>query len=144
MRSLLLLALAACASTTPAPTPTPMASATLHTAPSDARSRVVALLTREGIPIAANDGVVITTAPVDRLDLSGGTGASRVTGSVEYFIRATVTGDSVSTVTLTPWSRALVPNRPPREQPVPATCSGTTKCAAMHERVRSLIAALTL
>lgn len=128
---------AACASPATIP-PTPAPVAVVRAAPTDAAQRVVSLFQRAAIPVVSNDGTVITTGPVDVLELSGGTGLGRVTGRVEYFIRATVSGDSTSTVTLTPWSRAIVPDKPATEQVVPAQCPGTPKCAAMHQRVAAL------
>lgn len=119
------------------PAPSTAHAVSLHMPPATAAKRVAALFARNGIPLVSNDGTVITTGPVDVLELSGGTGAGRVTGRVEYFVRVTVTGDSVATVTLTPWSRAVTPGKS-TEQVVPPTCSGTTKCRRLHSRLAAL------
>ena len=97
-------------------------------APTPATQRVVELFQRKGIPIATNDGKVITTAPVARLDAATGE-------YVEYFMRATINGDSA---TLTPWSRTVTPGHSPREQVVPPTCPETRRCADLHARAKTL------
>lgn len=121
-----------------APRYAPGETVILRVPPSEAVRRVVAVYTADGIPVERTEGSIITTAPVHSIALASGSAR----GSVIYFYRATVTGDSTSTVSLALWGRFITragagPESPARETPISVTCETTPACAAQLARMRA-------
>lgn len=139
--------LAACAGSpepaVPSPaTYAPVETVTVRASAGEAARRLVAVYAADGITVAGNTGGTITTAPVQSVALSSGYGATGATGTADYFYRATVTGDSVSLVTLAMWGRLVTrsgsdPESPAREVPISARCVGDAKCAPFLARMRA-------
>lgn len=130
-----------------APQYAPIETVTVRAAPGEVTRRLVALYAADGITVASNTGGTVTTAPVQTVALSAGAGATRATGSVAYFYRATIAGDSVSLVTLALWGRFVTrsgadPESPPSENPVTAQCAEAAQCAPFLARMRGHAAKL--
>ena len=149
----LCLVLAACASggassaPEPAPAYAPVETVTVRATASETTRRLVALYTADNVPITSINGGTVTTAPVGAVALSAGSGALGASGSVAYFYRATIAGDTPSAVTLALWGRFTVrsgsdPSSPPDDGPVTATCATNPKCAPYLARMKRHAAAL--
>lgn len=147
MRPLILVVLsAACAgSSAPdsAPTPAyaPVETVTVRASAGETTRRLVALYASDAITIASSTSGTITTAPIQSVGLRAGSGATGATGTADYFYRATVSGDSVSLVTLAMWGRLITrsgsdPESPARETPISSGCATNPKCAPFLARMR--------
>jgi hypothetical protein len=148
---LLLCACAGSASQTdtssPAPSYAPVETVTVRATVGETTRRLIALYATDGITIAASTDGTITTAPVQSVSLRAGTGATGATGTADYFYRATISGDSVSLVTLAMWGRLITrsgsdPESPAREVPISAKCVGDPKCEPFLARMASHAAKL--
>ena len=141
----MLLLTAACSSAhrveQPIPAYAPVETVTVRASVGETTKRLVAVYAADGITVAANTSGTLTTAPVRSVALSAGSGATRATGTADYFYRATMAGDSTTLVTLALWGRLITrsgadPESPAREVPISARCSTDPECAPYLARMR--------
>lgn len=129
------------------PSYAPVETVTVRANVAEATRRVVALYTAEGIPVQSASGSVITTAPVAKIALASRAGSTQANGTVSYFFRATVTGDTVSTVALALWAGLTTrvggdPESTIEPTPVTPACLNTPACSEQLTRMRAHAAAL--
>ena len=88
--AVLLLVLAACAgnptpsATAPAPSYAPVETVTVRASAGETTRRLVGIYAADGITVASHSGGTITTAPVQSIGLTAGSGANQATGVFQY------------------------------------------------------------